>query len=155
MTNRLETEVREGIETAAHSSGCTVVEADFRGDRLHIVLDRPEGITLQHCETVSKKISAFLDAVDFGPAQYVLEVSSPGLDRKLYGPDDYVRFAGRRAKVTWSDPAEGKRTDRGRLTAMEPGAAAGEESIVLTLDDGQALRVPLAEVAEARLEIEI
>lgn len=155
MAKRLETEVREGIETAARSSGCTVVEADFRGDRLRIVLDRPEGVTLEDCETVSKKISAFLDAVDYGPDRYVLEVSSPGLDRKLYGADDYVRFTGRRAKLTWLDPDRGKRTDRGRLTALEPGAATGEESIVLTLDDGQDLHVPLAEVAEARLEIEI
>lgn len=155
MANRLETEIREGIEAAAESSGCTVVEAGFRGDRLQVVLDRPEGITLSDCETVSKKISALLDATDFGPDRYVLEVSSPGLDRKLYGADDYVRFAGRRARLTWHDPEDGKRTDRGRLTALEPGNGTGGESVVLTLDDGEALRVPLTEVSEARLEIEI
>lgn len=155
MKNRIDSEVRHGIESAAASSDCEVVEIAFKGDRLQIVLDRPEGIALTDCETVSKKISAFLDATDFGHDRYILEVSSPGLDRKLYGAGDYVRFAGQRARLTWCDPERGKRTDRGQLTAVEPGPEAGREAVVLRLDDGESLRVPLDTVSEARLEIEI
>ncbi len=155
MAKAIDPEIREGVEAAAESSGCSVIEAAFHGDRLQIVLDRPEGITVSDCETVSKKVSAFLDATDFGPDRYILEVSSPGLDRKLYGADDYVRFTGRRARLTWRDPERGKRTDRGRLSAVEPGTEAGHEEVVLTLDGGDDLRIPLTEVSEARLEIEI
>jgi ribosome maturation factor RimP len=157
-------ELEEGLRLAARSTGCDILEAGFRGGRLQIVLDHPDGTTLAHCEEVSKKVSALLDVSDFGDARYVLEVSSPGLDRKLYGPADYARFAGRLARVTWRDPVKGKRTDVGRLgdagqlgdAGPTPGDADGAPARRVALDvGGKRLDIPLTDVLEARLEIEI
>lgn len=147
-------ELRDDLTAAARASGCEILEADFRGGRLQIVLDHPGGVTLTHCEEVSKRISALLDTLDFGDAKYVLEVSSPGLDRKLYGAADFERFAGRRARITWIDPQRGKRTDSGRIEASAPDPAS-PATVRLTLDGGEVLELPLAAIIRARLEIEL
>ena len=125
----------------------------FVGGRLQLVLDHPDGTTLAHCEEVAKKASAVLDVVDFGSSKYVLEVSSPGMDRKLYGPRDYQRFAGHLTRITWADQERGKRTDVGRLES--PTDDESLQSIRLSLEDGASLDVALADILEARLEIEI
>src|SRR5438270_7002816 len=71
-----------------------------KGRTLRITIDKPEGVTHEDCANVSREVSAILDVEDAVPgASYTLEVSSPGLDRKLLKPDDYVRFAGNRVKV--------------------------------------------------------
>jgi len=147
----LSREVQEEISAAAESSGCELVHAELSGNQLKVILDRPEGITITDCEQVSKKLSAVLDVLDFGGSSYTLEVSSPGLDRRLYGPRDYERFAGQLVRVTWSDPERGKRTDIGKIGSYEDGQA----EIVLTLEKDQTLPIPIGSVQEARLEIEI
>ena len=120
-----------------------------------MVLDRVGGVSIEHCEQVSKKISAALDVLDFADSGYVLEVGSPGLDRKLYQPKDYQRFEGRLARVTWQDPATGKRTDVGRLEVeMDPGSER-PDTIHLSLDNGSTVAVPFSAISEARLEIEL
>ena len=151
---RLESELRGDLIAAASSSGCDILEAELKGGRLQIVLDHAEGVTLAHCEEVAKKISAVLDAMDFGDTKYLLEVSSPGLDRKLYGVSDFERFTGRSARVTWVDPQAGKRTDVGRIEELT-GDAAAPDGIRLALQGDASLEVPLAAISEARLEIEI
>jgi ribosome maturation factor RimP len=151
MQELLNDEVREEISAAAASSGCELVHAELTGNQLRVVLDRTEGVTIADCEQVSRQLSAVLDMLDFGDSKYVLEVGSPGLDRKLYGPGDYHRFSGRLARVTWSDAERGKRTDIGRLAPFEE----GQLEIVLSTDSGDELEVPLASIQEARLEIEI
>ena len=119
---------------------------------LQIVLDHPDGTTLTHCEEVSRKISALLDVIDDADNRYVLEVSSPGLDRKLYGRRDYDRFLGRLARVTWIDPRGCKRTDIGRL---QPSKENEADILYLALDGDSSLEVAVKDISEARLEIEI
>ena len=147
----LSEEIYADIEAAAASSGCEVLEADLQGSQLRLVLDQEGGVTLTACEQVSRKVSALLDALDFGAQRYVLEVSSPGLDRKLYGPRDYHRFSGRMARVTWSDSEHGKRTDIGRLGDFE----SDHRELLLAASNGEPLHIPLDAVQEARLEIEL
>ena len=91
-----EAELSRDVRLAAASSGCEILEAEFRGDRLQIVLEHPEGTTLTHCEDVSKKISAILDVSDFGDARDMFSKSAhPASNRKLYsGQADYERFVG-------------------------------------------------------------
>lgn len=139
------------IEAAAASSGCDVLEAGLHDTQFRLILDQEGGVTLATCEQVSRKVSALLDALEFGARRYVLEVSSPGLDRKLYGPRDYHRFSGRLARVTWSDSQSGKRTDIGRLGTFEE----GHQELLLTASEGEPLHIPLDAVQEARLEIEL
>jgi ribosome maturation factor RimP len=154
MNDVLTADLHKEMSQAAESSGCELLHADYKSGRLEVVLDRPEGVTLANCEYISRKISALLDVVDFAASKYVLEVSSPGLDRKLYRPADYRRFEGQMVRVTWHDPEVGKRTDVGKL-AVESDLETDQPSIIhLTLEDGASLDVPFSAISEARLEIE-
>lgn len=146
------------IEQVAQAVGCELVHAELKGGVLRIFVDKPEGVTLSDCEQVSRQVSALLDVLDFGPGRYVLEVSSPGLDRQLYRPGDYERFAGRLARVTYEDPETGKkRTDVARLRGLRRDeGAAGEDAVVLLEGGaGDTREVPLKNVKTARLEVEL
>jgi ribosome maturation factor RimP len=152
-------EITPELEQVAQAAGCELVHAELKGGVLRLFVDKPEGVTLADCQLVSKQVSALLDVLDFGIGRYVLEVSSPGLDRQLYGPQDYDRFAGRLARVTYEDPETGKkRTDVARLQGLRrDGEGAGEEPRVLLEDGrtGEVRELPLKNVKLARLEIEL
>src|SRR4051795_4542952 len=79
-------EITPEIEAVAQAAGCELVHAELKGGVLRLFVDKPEGVTLADCEHVSRQVSALLDVLDFGPGRYVLEVSSPGLDRQLFKP---------------------------------------------------------------------
>ncbi len=113
-------QVRNIAERVAASSGLELVEIEFLGSgkarMLRIFIDKTGGVTHQDCENVSKEVSTILDMEDVVPGDsYLLEVSSPGLDRKLTKPADYERFKGSLIKVTTYEPVEGNRNFRGRL----------------------------------------
>jgi ribosome maturation factor RimP len=155
---RLGPELWDEIESIAEVAGCELVHAEFRGGTLRVTLDRPgTGVTLADCEHVSKQVSALLDVLDFGRERYVLEVSSPGLDRQLYRPKDYQRFVGSTVRVTFLEPDGGKkRTVVGRLEEMRPAGAAGAEGeITVATEGGETLDLPLPSIQVARLEIEL
>jgi ribosome maturation factor RimP len=152
-------EITPEIEQVAQAAGCELVHAELKGGVLRLFVDRPEGVTLADCQLVSKQVSALLDVLDFGTGHYVLEVSSPGLDRQLYRPADYDRFAGRLARVTYEDPETGKkRTDVVRLKGLRHVEGASEKDARVLLEDGRTGEVrelPLNNVTLARLEIEL
>lgn len=142
------------LTAVAEGAGCELVHAEFKGGTLRLFIDRPEGVTLADCERVSKQVSALLDVLDFGTGRYLLEVSSPGLDRQLYRARDYERFVGSKVRITWFD-AGAKRTVVGRLTAFDP-ASGGTATVTGEDGSGESVHVvPLDAVATARLEIEI
>jgi ribosome maturation factor RimP len=147
-------ELRTEIGCIALASGCELVHVELKGNVLRIVLDREEGISLGDCEQVSKHVSAFLDVADFGRGRYVLEVSSPGLDRPLYKPRDYARFVGRLARVTYITPEGKKRTVVARLQAFHPEPAPGAVTVVEE-PSGEELSLRLEDIRLARLEIEL
>ena len=153
--DRLDADLQAELEAIAEGAGCELWHAEFKGGHLRLFIDRPEGVTLADCELVSKQVSALLDVVDFGHQRYVLEVSSPGLDRQLYRPGDYERFTGERVRVTYLTPDGGtKRTVVGRLEAFRPaGGEAAGGTIEVATDDGERLELTLADVQAARLEI--
>lgn len=148
-------ELAPEIEQIAGAAGCELVHAELKGGVLRVFIDKPEGVTLADCEHVSRQISALLDVLDFGASRYVLEVSSPGLDRQLYKPGDYDRFAGRLARVTFDDPATGKKkTVVARLRGLRQ-PEQGETEVLLENDSGEPWGLPLRNVKTARLEIEL
>ena len=158
---RLDRDLTAEFEAIADSAGLELVHAEFRGGNLRIFIDRPdEGVTLSDCEWVSKQVSALLDVVDFGSQRYLLEVSSPGLDRQLYRRRDYQRFTGHKVRVTYRDAEGVKRTVVGRLEELRPadGEDAGDgttgEGITVAVDGGERLELSLTDVQVARLEIE-
>ncbi len=153
-------EIEHEIEQVAEANGCELVHAEFGGGVLRLFIDRPErpgGVDLSDCETVSKQVSALLDVVDFGAGRYTLEVSSPGLDRRLYRPRDFRRFAGSLARVTFREAESGKkRTVVGRLGELrEPGGTGGPEVAIALAERDETLVLPLEAVEMARLEIEL
>ena len=148
-------ELQSELAAIAAAHGCELLHAEFVAGTLRIFLDRPDGVRLEHCEAVSREASARLDVADFGRGRYTLEVSSPGLDRQLYGPRDYERFTGRQVRVTYREPEGGaKRTVSGRLVAFRPEAGG---SVELEVGDrgADAITVALDRIQVARLEIEV
>lgn len=145
------------FESIARASNCELVHAELKGNVLRVILDKEEGISLGDCEQVARHVSAYLDVVDFGRNRYVLEVSSPGLDRQLYGPRDYARFTGRLARVTYTTPEGKKRTVVARLKGFAPEPAPGVVTLVEGDGDreGTELSLRLDDIKLARLEIEL
>ncbi len=125
MATELE-HVREIAERVAASYGLELVEAEFRGGgqarMLRLYIDRAGGVSHEDCANVSREVGTILDVEDaVSGGSYVLEVSSPGLDRKLLKSSDYERFAGSRIRVTTREPVEGSRHFEGRLEGLSEG----------------------------------
>src|SRR5213594_3250909 len=113
-------------ERVAASLGVEIVELELRGGgksrMLRIFIDKPSGVTHDDCASLSREVSTILDVEDAVPGgSYVLEVSSPGLDRKLIRPGDFERFQGSRIKLTTKEPVNGNRHFEGRLERYEAG----------------------------------
>jgi ribosome maturation factor RimP len=152
--------VREAAERVARSLGLEVFDVEWlvgKQRMLRVYLDRlpgpdnPEGlgVTHQDCERVSADLSVILDVEDLVPGpRYILEVSSPGLDRKLIKPADYERFVGRLAKVWLNEPVENEKYFEGRLA----GYADGMVKLVLKRRE---VTVPFAGIRKANLVVEI
>lgn len=120
---------------------------------LDVRVEREDGekVTVDDCASASRVIEARLDAEDFGGKRYVLEVSSPGLERPLRSAKDWKRFVGRSAVVTTNvvgDPA-GRRTDEVEIAGVE--GDAGQEVVIVHSERGDERRFPLAAVEKARL----
>ncbi len=111
---------------------------------VRVFIDKPEGVDLTDCEIVSKQLSAVLDVEDPLPGHYTLEVSSPGLDRKLTKPAHFQRFLGETVRVKLRFPLDGRRNFRGTLRA------ADEEKIDVEVD-GETYRLDIAAIESARL----
>jgi ribosome maturation factor RimP len=151
-------EVRPEIEKIAEATGCELVHAELKGGTMRLFLDKPEGVSLADCEHVSKLVSAYLDVVDFGKGRYLLEVSSPGLDRQLYRPRDYERFLGRLARVALTEPETGvRRTVVGRLQELLPSETSEDDRVLVVVDEksGERTETRLRDIRSARLEIEL
>jgi ribosome maturation factor RimP len=156
---RLE-KVREAAERVAGSLGLEIFELEWKIGKqrlLRVYIDRlpgpqnPEalGVTHKDCERVSEQLSVILDVEDLIPGpSYVLEVSSPGLDRKLIKPADYERFFGRLAKVWVTEPIENQNYFEGRLAGYADGM------VKLNVRDRE-LAVPFSGIKKANLVVEL
>ena len=144
--------VREIAAQVGASSGVEVVEVDMRGSgggrMLRVFIDKPGGVTHEDCANVSRELSTVLDVEDAVPGgPYVLEVSSPGLDRKLSKAADFERFTASRIKLTTRTPVNGNRHFEGRLQSFHQGR--------LTLELAAPGKKPKPGSVPAKLEIEL
>ena len=119
-------QVRQVVERVAAPSGLEVVEVDLRGGgkarMLRIFIDKPDGVTHEDCSNFSREVGTIFDVEDAVPGgTYMLEVSSPGLDRKLSKAADFERFTGSLVKLMTRDPVNGNRHFEGRLEAFRHG----------------------------------
>jgi len=115
-----------------------------RNGLLRIFIDKENGIEIDDCEAVSRQVSAILDVEDPLPGQYTLEVSSPGLDRKLTKSAHFQRFMGEEVRVKLRFPLDGRRNFCGALKS------ADAEKIEVEVD-GKPYSLPLATIESARL----
>ncbi len=141
-------ELHKLLEPTIERLGYEMTDLEVRlsgdGGLLRITIDKADGIDLDDCETVSNAVSALLDVEDPVPGNYNLEVSSPGLDRKLTKVEHFQRFEGETLKVTMRFPIEGRRRFRGKLVSSD------DENIVVEVD-GESHSLPLAMLDTARL----
>jgi ribosome maturation factor RimP len=144
------------IETIVESEGLELVHIDYhrqgRGYLLRVDIDKDGGVTLDDCQLVSHQISAYLDVDDVVPSEYELQVSSPGLDRKFYRESDYQKFLGRLVRVKTSKPIRGLHVIVGRLNEYDGRKIVVRDPAVRKDPDYQ---IPLADIKETRLEVEI
>ena len=152
--------IREAAERVARSQGLEVFDVEWKVGKqrlLRVYLDRmpgpenPEGLGVTHkdCERVSSELSVILDVEELvpGASSYILEVSSPGLDRKLIKPADYERFVGRLAQVWVNEPVENQKYLEGRLAGYADGL------VKLALKNHE-VNVPFAAIRKANLKVE-
>jgi ribosome maturation factor RimP len=152
--------VRQAAERVAGSLGLEIFDIEWKVGKqrmLRVYIDRlpgpqnPEGLGVTHkdCERVSEQLSVILDMEDLipGPA-YVLELSSPGLDRRLIKPADYDRFVGRLAKIWLNEPLEKQAYFEGRLAGITDGV------VKFTVRDRE-IAVPYAGIKKANLVVEL
>lgn len=154
VKSQLEDRIRLIAERVVADMGGEVVDVDFLGAGqqrlLRVFLDKPAGITHQDCEMVSRQLSAILDAEDVipGSGRYTLEVSSPGLDRRLVKREDFLRFAGRKVRLQMR-PRAGS-TARRRYSGVLLGCA-GERVRVCLAESGEEVEFAREEIERANL----
>jgi ribosome maturation factor RimP len=152
--------IREAAERVAHSEGLEIFDVEWKVGKqrlLRIYIDRlpspeePQGGAISHndCQKVSEQLSVILDVEDLVPGPgYVLEVSSPGLDRKLIKPADYDRFTGRLAKIWLNEPVENSKYVEGRLAGFSDGM------VKVNVRDHE-MALPFKGIRKANLVVEI
>lgn len=153
MKEAVVTRVKEIAHRVGESEGIEIVDVELAGGGksrlLRIFIDKPEGITHADCESISKQVGTILDIEDVVPGgRYTLEVSSPGLERKLSEPRDFERFQGRKAKIVLREPVENRRYWEGTLAGFSGG--------IITLEPapGQSVCFDLEKVQRASLKFE-
>ena len=144
-TNR----IAQAIEPSLEAMGYRLVRVAITSGRrptLQVMAERGDDqpMTVEDCAQISHSVSAMLDVADPIAGAYMLEISSPGIDRPLVRTEDYDRFSGFEARIELARPIEGRKRFRGRLL----GTSAG--NVRLATETGE-VNLPFAEVARAKL----
>jgi ribosome maturation factor RimP len=153
MKNAALEQVNAIAERVAAREGLEIVEVQLLGGGkarvLRIFIDKPGGVSHADCENVSHQVGTILDVEDVIPGgSYTLEVSSPGVERKLSKPADFERFAGQKAKLVLREPVANSKRVEGTLAGFADGA------VRIELEQGELLSVPLDQVEKANLKFE-
>lgn len=140
-------------ERAARREGILVWDVELAGSGrrrvLRIYIDKPGGVTLEDCERISQQVGTVLDAEDVVPGEsYQLEVSSPGVERRLSKPSHFLHCLGQKARLQLKEPADGQRRWEGVLRGVEEGC------VVLETVSGNTIRVRMELIEKANLQFE-
>lgn len=145
--------IQEIAARAAEEGGLEFVHARITGTSKNlsicIFIDKPGGVAHDDCVKISRSLDAILESEDFIPSTYILEVSSPGLERELYTQKDFEKFAGSLAKIKTNTSINGQRNFRGRINGVEA------DEIVFDDKTSGVIRFPYSAVAKANLEIDL
>ena len=152
MSSAILSKIEAIAERVAQPEGIEVVEVELKGGGrsrfLRISIDRPEGVTHADCELVSQQVGTILDVEDVVPGSYTLEVSSPGVERKLLKYKDFERFKGKKIKTILREPVENSRRWEGTLASCADGL------ISLEVGEGKTIQFPFDQVEKANLKFE-
>lgn len=152
-SNSTAEQIREIAARVADENKLELVHTEVAGSKrnltVRIFIDKTGGVTIEDCSDFSRKIEAVLDADDLIPTAYLLEVSSPGLERELYSLHDFIKFSGNLAKVKTNQPINGQKNFRGKIVSVK-----GEEIIFSDKTSGE-ISFPYNAVAKANLEIDL
>jgi len=149
--------VKEIAERIAASSGFELVEVELHGSgktrHLRVFIDKPQGVTHEDCANYSREIGTILDVEDAVPGgSYVLEISSPGLDRKLLKPADFERFQGSLVKFSTHEPIDGNRHFQGRLVQFDGGQLTVDLGAVTSKKKAQQQGSGILKIAYSNVE---
>lgn len=147
----IEAEAERLLEPVLEKDGIELVDVEYVRERnwiLRIYIDKAGGVDLNDCQTVSEKAGALLDEKDLIPDNYMLEVSSPGLDRVLKKDKDFIRYTGEDVDVKLFAPLEGTKTKA--LTARLDGLAE-DGSLLLTPEGGEQMTLARDKISQVRL----
>lgn len=143
--------VQAAAEGLLQDTGFEVVDVETmgtsRGLVVRVYLDKPGGVTIDDCARVSRALADQIEAGRVLDGKYILEVSSPGIDRPLRKPADFDRFAGETAEVSTFEKIEGRHKHRGVLDGFDP----EHESVLIREEDGRVQSIPLGAVRRAHL----
>jgi ribosome maturation factor RimP len=146
----LELRITELADQVAASMGMEVVLIEIKGSGNQTIVrafvDQPNGISLNDCELFSKRFSVSLDVEDWIPSKYILEVSSPGVNRPLIKEVDFRRFCGKDAKVRTRLPVEGQRNFKGQIVGVTEGGR-----LELQVAPGKKIEIALMDIEKASL----
>jgi len=139
------------ISDVLTGTGYELVEVELAGQAsrsiVRVFIDHPKGVGLDDCARVTRLLGDHLDAAgDIGLRSYVLEVSSPGIDRPLKGALDFLRFRGESATVTTREPIEGRSHHTGVIKGVE------DDILLLEQPDVGPTRIPIDEIKKAQLK---
>jgi ribosome maturation factor RimP len=153
MREDVASKIEEIARRVVESEGMEVVEVEVKGGGaqrfVRISIDKPAGVTHGDCELVSQNVGTILDVEDVIPGgRYTLEVSSPGVERKLLKAKDYERFQGKKAKIVLRDAVDGRKTWEGTLAGYAEGRVALETA------PGACVHLPFDLIAKANLKFE-
>ena len=151
IQTKIQLELEELAETLVISEGMELVDLEYRrqGPRwvLRLFIDKEGGVTVDDCANISRQLGDLLDAKDIVPQAYVLEVSSPGLNRPIKKKEDFRRFAGRKVELRLVSPLEGRRKIVGDLVGIE------NEKVIVTAAEGRC-SIALEDIDRANLVYE-
>ncbi|MGM0470684.1 MAG: ribosome maturation factor RimP [Bacillota bacterium] len=152
MAQKIEDYVFDLADPIVTSNGLELVEVEYQKEGqdwyLRIFVDHPEGITLEDCQQISQELGTELDVENPIDKSYILEVSSPGLDRPLTSKEDYNRFQGHLIEVSTYAPIDGQRSFTGELLELV------DEQVKLKVDEEEVVEIPRDKIAKANLALD-
>ena len=144
-----ETGLSKLIEPVVQELGCELwgIEKLQQGRQvvLKIYIESTDGINVDDCARVSRQVSAILDVEDPIPGEYMLEVSSPGVERRLFKPEHFNVCKGEKVQITLRQAFDGRRKFKGLLCGLE------DEEVVIRVDDAQEIVLPMDSIERARV----
>jgi ribosome maturation factor RimP len=149
----IEQRIREIADAVAKENELELVHTEVVGAMknrtVKIFIDKPDGVTHEDCAKVSSKVGEIIDEEDFIPTAYILEVSSPGLERGLYSLNDFEKFAGKLAGLKTYQAINGQKNYTGKIIGIK------DEEVVFDDKTSGRMQIPFSQIAKANLLIDL